>query len=163
MKSAAVNRLWRRAAQLLGISGAEPGLENVRPVDDGGGRGTGIQHSPSTVSLAATLTCLAPLSVTDLAAADVTTWRQMRERLRQRHHAQVLCALPPQPGCLRTARLSAGFGAIKKSARFQLGGARPPNQPQDFSATQVVQSLLKLLTLKRSTRASMNTLTFVGI
>src|SRR4051794_18030024 len=123
MEDRPVNRSARRAAQFLGISGAERRRENVDPGDDGGGRGTGIQHSPSTVSLAATLTCLAPLSVTDLAAADVTTWRQMRERLRQRHHAQVLCALPLQPGRLRTARLSAGFGALKKSARFQLGGA----------------------------------------
>jgi hypothetical protein len=41
-----VNRSVRRGAQLLGISGAERELENVRPVDDGGGRGTQNQHSP---------------------------------------------------------------------------------------------------------------------
>ena len=40
--------------------------------------------------LAATLTRLAPVSAADLAAVDVATWRQTRERLRQRHHARVM-------------------------------------------------------------------------
>jgi hypothetical protein len=42
--------------------------------------------------LAATLTRLAPVSAADLAAVDVATWRQTRERLRQRHHARVMRA-----------------------------------------------------------------------
>ncbi len=42
--------------------------------------------------LAATLTRLAPVSAADLAAVDVATWRQTRERLRQRHHARILRA-----------------------------------------------------------------------
>jgi hypothetical protein len=54
--------------------------------------------SPSLVArgpvriLAATLTRLAPVSAADLAAVDVATWRQTRERLEQRHHARVLRA-----------------------------------------------------------------------
>ena len=46
MEGPAVNRSARRTAQFLGILGVEPGVENVRPVDDGGRRGTQIQHSP---------------------------------------------------------------------------------------------------------------------
>jgi hypothetical protein len=42
--------------------------------------------------LAATLTRLAPVSAADLAAVDVATWRQTRERLKQRHHARVMRA-----------------------------------------------------------------------
>ena len=42
--------------------------------------------------LAATLTRLAPVSAADLAAVDVATWRQTRERLKRRHHARVMRA-----------------------------------------------------------------------
>jgi hypothetical protein len=50
--------------------------------------------SPSLVVrgsvLAATLTRLAPISAQDLAAVDLTKWRETRARLKQRHHARVL-------------------------------------------------------------------------
>src|SRR3954469_24898482 len=65
--------------------------------------------------LAATLTRLAPVSAADLAAVDVATWRQTRERLKRRHHARVMRArFRRNPaaylGRPRTARLPAAQG-----------------------------------------------------
>ena len=116
-RKAACGRLGDAVDRFLKVTGSyRPGLFHYLEVPDLPATNNGLEPffgaqrhherrttgrkvaSPSLVVrgsvrvLAATLTRLAPVSAADLAAVDVATWRQTRERLRQRHHARVMRA-----------------------------------------------------------------------